>query len=172
MGARFWGGGEGGTHMAAAAVRNFYASLFLPGAGGKRQHGTCGTHKSPTLSHGCGSPWQAPLPPMASRDGAWAGWGHPGHSAIPRDPRSDMASGKIHPPTAVRALTLSLFLPQQLHPAGFLRGWEQEGPWHSLKDGTDNRNPVNPCNCQLDMLSMEHPWGFRELFGAGDPSVC
>lgn len=112
--------------MGAAGVRNFYASLFLPGAGGKQQHGTCGTHKSPALSHGCGSPWQAPLPPMASRI-VPCQQGRAGDILdIPRDRRSDMASGKIHPPTAVRGLTLSLFLPQQLHPSGFLPGWEQE----------------------------------------------
>lgn len=164
--------------MGAAGVRNFYASLFLPGTGGKQQHGTCGTHKSPALSHGCGSPWQAPLPPMASSIvpiPAGAGWGHPGHPAMPRDRGSDTASGKIHPPTSVRALTPSLFLPQQLHPSGFLLEDVQDpkGIWDQLKDGIYNRNPVKLWNCLwLDVLSIEHPWGFRELLGAGDPSVC
>lgn len=40
------------------------SSLALEGSNNME---TCGTHKSPALSHGCGSPWQAPLPPMASR---------------------------------------------------------------------------------------------------------
>ena len=94
--------------MAAAAIRNFYASPFLPSAGEKQQNQTCGTHKSPALSHGCGSPCQALLRPMASRHRPHPSMlvcyteGHPqkrgcnaGSPAILRERRQDTAGSGL-----------------------------------------------------------------------------
>lgn len=101
IGVRFWGEGKGGAHTAAAARRNFYVSPSLPSAGGKQQNGTCGTHKSPALSHGCGSPCQALLLPMPSRHHPQPGpvEGHPRNrgcdAGVPAIPRESTAGAAV-----------------------------------------------------------------------------